>query len=170
LTPVLFLKQMGQFAKEFNINMDYLEYGFDPEMVFERARKPSAKKKSMLKEIESKFSKPASGEDQRAVQLIIDENAFNTYLLELVMIDSSLSVRDYMNLDSRTRMVAEQMNLENLAIIMPEIKDEFGEKGIFDVMFSMSHSLMKDKVEGQRITGFNLDKNGNFRVTLNFYI
>ena len=87
--------------------MDYLEYGFDPEMIFERARKPSAKKKSMLKEIESKFSKSEKGEDLKAVQLIVDENALNTYLLELVMIDSSLSVREYMNLDSRTRLVAE---------------------------------------------------------------
>jgi hypothetical protein len=28
---------------------------------------------------------------------------------------------------------------------------------------------MKDKVDSQKITGFNMDKNGNFRFTLNFY-
>jgi hypothetical protein len=36
-------------------------------------------------------------------------------------------------------------------------------------MFSMSHNLIKDKLEGARITGFALDKNGNFRFTLNLF-
>jgi hypothetical protein len=67
--------------------MDYLEYGFDPEMMFERMRKPSAKKISMLKDIDSKFSKPVPGEDPKGLQIILDENAINSYLLEFVMIE-----------------------------------------------------------------------------------
>jgi len=87
LTPLLLLKQIGSFAKVFEVNMDYLEYGFDPEMMFERIRKPSEKKASMLKLIETKFSKPVSGEDPKGIQIILDENAINSYLLEFVMID-----------------------------------------------------------------------------------
>lgn len=34
---------------------------------------------------------------------------------------------------------------------------------------SMSHTLIKDKLDTQRVSGFNLDKNGNFRFTLNLY-
>ena len=67
VTPLLLLKQIGSFAKAFEVNMDYLEYGFDPEMMFERMRKPSAKKASMLKPIETKFSKPVSGEDPKGI-------------------------------------------------------------------------------------------------------
>lgn len=85
--------------------MDYLEYGFDPEMVFERMRKPSAKKQSMLKEIDTKFSKPNIGEDPKGIQIILDENAINSYLLEFVMIDQSISVSEYFALDSRTRSI-----------------------------------------------------------------
>jgi len=61
------------------------------------------------------------------------------------------------------------MTTDNLGIVMPDILEEFGPGLKFDVMLSMSHTLMKDKVDSQRITGFNIDKNGNFRFTLNFY-
>lgn len=36
-------------------------------------------------------------------------------------------------------------------------------------MLSLSHNLLKDKLEGTRVTGFNQDKNGNFRFTFNVY-
>lgn len=87
VTPLLMLKQLSSFARNFVINMDCFEYGFDPEMIFERIRKPSAKKQSMLKEIDTKFSKPNVGEDLKGIQIILDENAINSYLLEFVMID-----------------------------------------------------------------------------------
>lgn len=149
--------------------MDYLQYGFDPEMLFERMRKPSAKKASMLKPIETKFTKPNVGEDPKGLQIIVDENAINSYLLEFVMIDQSLSVSEYFALDARTRPILTEMTTDNLGIVMPDILEEFGPGLKFDVMLSMSHTLMKDKVDSQRITGFNIDKNGNFRFTLNFY-
>jgi hypothetical protein len=41
----------------------------------------------MLKEIETKFTKPSPGEDAKGLQIILDENAINSYLLEFVMID-----------------------------------------------------------------------------------
>ncbi len=31
---------------------------------------------------------------------------------------------------------------------MPEILEEYGEKKIMDVMFSLSHNLIKDKLDG----------------------
>ena len=117
---------MGAFAKYFDVNMDYLEYGFDPEMMFERVRKPSAKKASMLKPIETKFSKPISGEDPKGLQIIIDENAINSYLLEFVMIDQSVSLSEYFALDARTRAILTEMTTNNLGIVMPEILEEFG--------------------------------------------
>ena len=138
---------MGSFAKYFDVNMDYLEYGFDPEMMFERVRKPSAKKASMLKPIETKFSKPISGEDPKGLQIIIDENAINSYLLEFVMIDQSVSLSEYFALDARTRAILTEMTTNNLGIVMPEILEEFGPGLQFDVMLSMSHTLMKDKVD-----------------------
>lgn len=41
--------------------------------------------------------------DDRAVQIIIDENAINSYLLQFVMIDKSLSLREQLNVDPKLR-------------------------------------------------------------------
>jgi len=39
------------------------------------------------------------------------------------------------------------MTTNNLGIVMPEILEEFGPDLKFDVLVSMSHNLMKDKVD-----------------------
>jgi len=62
-------------------------------------------------------------------------------------------------------MVA-QMKTKVLQPIMPEVYKAFPNKK-FDVMGSMSHNMIKDKLENQRVSGFQLDKNGNFRFTFN---
>lgn len=62
-------------------------------------------------------------------------------------------------------MVA-QMKTKVLQPIMPEVYEAFPNKK-FDVMGSMSHNMIKDKLENQRVSGFQLDKNGNFRFTFN---
>jgi hypothetical protein len=36
-------------------------------------------------------------------------------------------------------------------------------------MLSLSHNLIKSKLDGTRVTGFNQDKNGNFRFTFNIH-
>lgn len=41
----------------------------------------------MLKEIESEWIEQDEEKDPQAMQLIIDENLFNKYLLEFVLID-----------------------------------------------------------------------------------
>lgn len=56
-----------------------------------------------------------------------------------------------------------------LAMMMPELSDEFDENRAIDFRFSASHDLIKDHLPEQRLTGFNIDKNGNFRFTVNVY-
>lgn len=53
--PLLLMKHLGSFAKNFEITEQHLEYGFDPEMAFAASRPISKKKQSMLKEIRSEF-------------------------------------------------------------------------------------------------------------------
>jgi len=50
---------------------------------------------------------------------------------------------------------------------MPTFLEEFGEGRKIDVMFSLSHSLIADKLDGVKISGFQMDKNGNFRFIIN---
>ena len=53
--PILLMKHLGTFAKQFEIAPHFLEYGFDPEMMFSRYRDGNPKKLDMLKEIKSEF-------------------------------------------------------------------------------------------------------------------
>ena len=79
--------------------------------------------------------------DDKAFQIIIDENAINSYLLEFVMMDKSLSVREQLKGDPKLAQFADYLTTTNLGLVMPEILEEFGEKKIVDVMF-------KDKLDG----------------------
>lgn len=59
------------------------------------------------------------------------------------------------------------MNTDTFGLLMPAIIEEFGEHRNIDIMLSLSHSLIADKLENPRVSGLQLDKNGNFRLTLN---
>lgn len=54
--PMLFTRQLNGVAWESKFAPTGLEFGFDPEMLFESTRKLSKKKAEMLKEINSEFS------------------------------------------------------------------------------------------------------------------
>lgn len=52
--------------------------------------------------------------------------------------------------------------------LLPDIYETYGNKR-FDIMVSLSHNLIKSKLEGARVTGFSQDKNGNFRFSFNIF-
>ena len=52
LMPVLMLKHLGSFASFMDVRKEHIEYGFDPDSSFGR-KQPSARKQSMLKEVDS---------------------------------------------------------------------------------------------------------------------
>ena len=111
----------------------------------------------------------SESQDDQAIQIVIDENYINKYLLEFVLIDKSLSMVKWLKTDPRLAPMVNAFNtravFENF---MPDIVEKYGTKH-FDIMLSLSHNLLKDKLEGSRVTGFNQDKNGNFRFTFNIY-
>lgn len=51
---------------------------------------------------------------------------------------------------------------------MPSIYEEYGRRKI-DINLSMSHNLIKNHLEGVRMTGVAIDKNGNYRLTFNLH-
>ena len=52
--PMLALRHVGSFSKEFDLSAEKgFEYGFDPEMYFERMRETPKKKPGLLKAIDS---------------------------------------------------------------------------------------------------------------------
>lgn len=168
--PLILIRHVGGFAMEQSVGSEHIEFGFDPEMVFERVRPTPRMKKSMLKEINHTFSEKKEEDDDRMVSLIIDENAINSFLLEFVLVERAFSLREFIKTDPRLKDALSQLNTSSLAVILPQVVDEFGENNAMDFYMSMSHSLISNKLEGVKPTGFQMDKNGNFKFVLNLSI
>lgn len=148
------IRHVGGFALEQTIDSKAIQFGFDPEMVFESVRPTPAKKKSMLKEINSEFSSMTESEDPIMLSFILDENAINSFLLEFVLVERAFSLREVIRTDPRLADVLQQMNTSSLAVILPQVVEEFGDDRAIDFYISMSHSLLTNKLEGVKPTGF----------------
>jgi len=103
--PLIMIRHVGGFALEQNISSEAIEFGFDPEMVFESVRPTPAKKMSMLKEINSEFSQMTEGENPVMLSAIVDENAINSFLLEFVLVERAFSLREVIKTDPRLQEV-----------------------------------------------------------------
>ena len=169
--PMLLLKQIGSVAKTFSVSPQYLEYGFDPEVFYQDGRPIFKKKKSMLKEIDSEFTEPEEeGQDPYAIQMILDENIVNAFLLDFVLFEKAFSLREIMKLDPKMSPFLEQMNTTNAGLLLPQVIEEFGENRMIDFYLSLSHTLISKKIENAKVSGFQIDKNGNFRFQFNFTV
>lgn len=105
--PLLVLRHLGSFAKSTDMTSKHFQYGFDPEMVYEKYRPKTTKKDALLKPIESYFSTPDEDEDDFLFQFIIDENAINSFILDFVLIDKNFSIRDLLSVDPKSRELVE---------------------------------------------------------------
>lgn len=59
------------------------------------------------------------------------------------------------------------MTTDTIGLLVPQLMEEFGSGKNVDIMMSLSHSLIAEKLDSKRVSGFQLDKNGNFRIILN---
>ena len=166
--PMLFLRYIIGFAMNQKISQEHLDFGFDPDMALSSVRPYPPKKAEMLKEINSEFSVPDEGEDPKFIQLIIDENSVNTFIYDFVLVERAFSLRNFMRADPRFQEMLHKLTSDNVALLLPEFGEEFGPGRAVDFYFSLSHSLIANKLENSKPSGFQMDKNGNFRFILNF--
>lgn len=74
-------------------------------------------------------------------------------------------------MDPRTAPMTKSLNLKTVfESILPDLVKKYGPAKTFDVMISLSDNLIKKQFDSARVTGFNQDKNGNFRFTFNFFL
>lgn len=139
-------------------------------MLLEGVRETPKKKKELLKEIHSEFSVSQEGENPKFVQLTVDENTFNTFILDFVLVERAFSLRNFLRMDPRFAQVLAQLTSDNMALIMPEFGAEFGPGRAVDFYFSLSHSLIEKKIPDPKPSGFQIDRNGNFRFVFNFSV
>lgn len=169
--PMIALRYVIGFSTDRSIDPNNLDFGFDPAVLLKNtAISSTPKKQQLLKEINSKFSEPDEGEDPRFIQVIVDENLVNSFILDFVLIERAFSIRSFLRLDKKFAEAMRQMTTDNLAMIMPEIGEEFGPGKGFDLYFSLSHSLIEKKIKDPKPSGFQIDRNGNFRFIFNFSV
>lgn len=86
--------------------------------------------------------------------MIIDENAFNGFILDFVLVDKSFSLREFMSMNKEMRAYTAAMTTNKIGIMMPAILEEFGKDKKIDVMFTTSHALIKEKLKDIKSSGF----------------
>lgn len=109
----------------------------------------------MLKEIDSEFTEQdQEGKDPFAIQMILDENIINAFLLDFVLYDKAFSLREVMKMDSKMAPFLEQMNTTMAGMLLPQVIEEFGEGRMIDFYLSLSHNLITKKIENAKVSGF----------------
>lgn len=58
----------------------------------------------------------------------------------------------------------------HIGLYIPSFLEEFGPDKTFDVVGSLSMKAVKSLIKEEVKTGFLIDKNGNFKLHLNFYV
>lgn len=54
-----------------------------------------------------------------------------------------------------------------LGMLLPAFKEEFGDAKPVDLIGTLSHEFIADKVEGINLSGLTIDKNGNAKLNIN---
>jgi hypothetical protein len=91
-------------------------------------------------------------------------------LLDFVLYEKAFSMRQLMKMDDKMRPFLEQLNTSTIGLMMPQFIEEFGDNKEIDFYLSLSHSLISKKIENAKVSGFQIDKNGNFRFQFNFSV
>ena len=91
-------------------------------------------------------------------------------MLDFVLYEKAFSMRQLMKMDDKMRPFLEQLNTSTIGLMMPQFIEEFGENKEIDFYLSLSHSLISKKIENAKVSGFQIDKNGNFRFQFNFSV
>lgn len=91
-------------------------------------------------------------------------------MLDFVLYEKAFSMRQLMKMDDKMRPFLEQLNTSTIGLMMPQFIEEFGDNKEIDFYLSLSHSLISKKIENAKVSGFQIDKNGNFRFQFNFSV
>lgn len=62
----------------------------------------------------------------------------------------------------------DMMTTSLLATFLPDFTAEYGEGKRIDVVLSPSHELFQDGIPGSKMTGVYMDRNGNWKIQVNF--
>ena len=68
------------------------------------------------------------------------------------------------------RPFLDQLNTSMVGLMIPQFIEEFGKNKEIDFYMNLSHFLISKKIENAKVSGLQIDKNGNFRFQFNFSV
>lgn len=150
------------FSENVEFTDEFIEYGYSPNSL----NFVSKKGFEMLKEIQTDFETTKSW-NETAVQLIIDENFFNAFISSFTTVDKMYSLREFMSEDTRLSLFKQLLTTTTLGLGLPSFKEDYGEGKSIDLVGTLSHDYISEKIPDAAKSGLQLDKNGNLKLSLN---
>lgn len=77
------------------------------------------------------------------------------------------SFRDLMSIDPRLSVFKQLLSTSTIGYAIPSFKQDYGENKNIDIVGSLSHDLIADRIDNLQNSGIQMDKNGNVKFTIN---
>lgn len=121
LAPVVGLYYAAFLAERVEFTDSYIEYEFSP--VSLKLLKPKYVHDEFIKSIDTQFHPQEQGDEQSALQLIVDENLINVVIGMFLKIDTMYSVRELLALDPRLVMMRQLLTTTTIGMAIPQFKE-----------------------------------------------
>ena len=142
LLPAFGIFYAAYFSENTQLTNEYIDFGFSPSQFGLFSKKIFAQ----LKEIESEFEKPEK-DNQDAIQIIIDENFFNSFVFQFTSVEKMYSLRELMSSDPRMALFKQLLTTTTIGMVLPSFKEEYGEGKMIDLVGTFSQSFFSDHIE-----------------------
>ena len=128
----------------------------------------SDKQNNLLKPVAGGFHSDVNKNGEPALlQLLFDDNLFNSFFSVLVSVDKMFSFREMTKSNPKAKPVLQMLTTSTLGTVLPVFVEEYGANKKIDIAFSPSHELFKDGFPGSKMSGMYVDKNGNWKLQVN---
>lgn len=164
IMPFVALVYGVQFAQDVEFTDKYVELKFSPG----HFNLMTEKQKKLLKPIKGDFYKEVNHAGQESLlQVLIDDNFFNSVAAIIVSIDKTISFREVAKGNAKVAPFLQMLTTSTIGTVLPQFTEEYGDNKKIDIVFSPSHSLFLDGLPGSKMTGIYMDKNGNWKFQIN---
>ncbi len=161
LLPLGAAQVLGFGSERMKFDNNFVEYGFSPK-TFGLAKEQNME---MLEDVGTEFP---SDDKNEALSLIVDQNFINHLFINYAKVDKMYSMRTAMKGDPRGQMLTQLMTTTSLGMVLPSIKEEYGEGKKVDVVGTLSHEFLQDKVPELKISGVTISAKGIISAQINF--
>ena len=164
VVPFVGMFYMVQFAENVEMEESFMSMGAS----LKHFDMLSDKQNNLLKPIEGGFHTDVNKNGEPAlIQLLFDDNLFNSVSAVLVSIEKMFSFRELAKGNPKAKPTLQMLTTSTVGTVLPQFVEEYGANKKVDVAFSPSHELFKDGFPGSKMSGMYVDKNGNWKLQVN---